>query len=97
MGCNCAKDKIELSIRKKLRREMKEKLSDIKKLWKESKTQTTVTTNKKELNFKQLYMLDPKRFWEYVNMPKETFDKLVSFHRDTDAMIRRLDDFKKTM
>lgn len=52
MGCNCAKDKIELSIRKKLRREMKEKLSDIKKLWKESKTQTTVTTNKKELNFK---------------------------------------------
>lgn len=42
-------------------------------------------------------MLDPKRFWEYVNMSKETFDKLVSFHRDTDAMIRRLDDFKKTM
>ena len=52
MGCNCNKDKIELSIRKKLRREMKEKISDLKKLWQDSKSTTTVTTNKKDLGFK---------------------------------------------
>ena len=53
MGCNCGKDKIELSIRKKLRREVKEKISDMKRLWKETKkSDTTVTTNKKKLGFK---------------------------------------------
>lgn len=55
MGCNCGKDKIELSIRKRIRREMKEKIEDVKKLWKESKTTSstgTVTTNKKDLDFK---------------------------------------------
>lgn len=54
MGCNCGKDKVELSIRKKLRKEMKEKISDLKKLWAESKSTqtTTVTTNKKDLGFK---------------------------------------------
>lgn len=54
MGCNCNKDKIELSIRKKMRREVKQKISDLKKLWEESKKSgtTTITTNKKDLNFK---------------------------------------------
>ena len=55
MGCNCGKDKIELSIKKRLRREMKEKIFDLKRLWKESKesdVKTIVTTNKKELGFK---------------------------------------------
>lgn len=55
MGCNCSKDKIELSIRKKLRNEMKEKIADVKKLWKESKvsdSKTVITVNKKDLNFK---------------------------------------------
>lgn len=53
MGCNCGKDKIELSIHKKLRREMKEKISDLKKLWKESKSgQGRVAINKKDLGFK---------------------------------------------
>lgn len=53
MGCNCGKDKIELSIRKKIRKEMKEKISDLKKLWEESKSgKGTVTVNKKDLGFK---------------------------------------------
>lgn len=54
MGCNCGKDKVELSIRKKIRQEMKEKISDIKKLWNESKQsgKGTITTNKNKLNFK---------------------------------------------
>ena len=54
MGCNCGNDKIELSIRKRIRKNMKQKISDVKKLWKESKTSDkgTITTNKKDLNFK---------------------------------------------
>lgn len=57
MSCNCGKDKIELSIRKKIRREMKEKISDLKKIWEETKhvqdkTKGTVKTNKKDLGFK---------------------------------------------
>lgn len=54
MGCNCDKDKTKLSIRKKIRREMKEKISDLKKLWEESKKsgEMTVTINKRNLNFK---------------------------------------------
>ena len=55
MGCNCGKDKIELTIRKKVRRMVKEKIADVKKLWEESKNNPNsviVTTNKKDLNFK---------------------------------------------
>ena len=55
MGCNCGKDKIELSIRKRIRKEMKEKISEMKRIWEESKSQNdkgTVIINKKDLNFK---------------------------------------------
>ena len=54
MGCNCSKDKIELSIKKRLRREMKEKISDLKKLWEESKQSGSgvISTNKNKLGFK---------------------------------------------
>lgn len=51
MGCNCNKD--EISLRKKLRNETKEKIKVIKKLWEESsKGSATITTNKNELGFK---------------------------------------------
>lgn len=54
MGCNCGKDKIELFIKKRLRKEMKEKISDLKKLWNESKqpNKGTISTNKNKLGFK---------------------------------------------
>lgn len=51
MGCNCSKDKLELSLRKKLRQKTKEKFAEVKRLWKESKSET-ITTKKKDLNFK---------------------------------------------
>lgn len=54
MSCNCNKDKIELSIKKKLRRTVKEKIADLKKIWEDSKTdgENIITTNKRNLNFK---------------------------------------------
>jgi len=56
MGCNCNKnDSIPLSVKKEKRRGLKEKINEIKKLWKESKTVETsgsVTVNKDELGFK---------------------------------------------
>lgn len=52
MGCNCSKDKLELNLRKKLRNKTKEKFAEIKRLWQESKTTDTITTKKKDLNFK---------------------------------------------
>ena len=56
MGCNCNKDNsIPLSIRKERRKKLKEKIADVKKLWKDSKTSETsgsVTVSKDELGFK---------------------------------------------
>ena len=51
MGCNCKKDKTELSKKKDIRKKTKEIISTIKSLWKESE-KDTITTNKDELNFK---------------------------------------------
>ena len=51
MGCNCKKDKTELSKKKDIRKKTKETISIIKRLWKESE-KNTITTNKDELNFK---------------------------------------------
>ena len=51
MGCNCKKDKTELSNRKSFRKKTKEVIATIKKLWEESGSDT-ITTNKNELNFK---------------------------------------------
>lgn len=53
MACNCKKDSIPLSLKQKLRRETKQKIAEIKKLWKESSTDK-ITTSKDELNFKEL-------------------------------------------
>lgn len=51
MGCNCNKDKI--SLRKKIRQETKAKITEVKRLWKESSNKgTIVTANKKDLGFK---------------------------------------------
>lgn len=56
MGCNCSKDNsIPLSIRKERRKKLKEKIADVKKLWKDSKTSEisgSVTVSKDELGFK---------------------------------------------
>lgn len=56
MGCNCSKDNfIPLSIRKERRKKLKEKIADVKQLWKNSKTSETsgsVTVSKDELGFK---------------------------------------------
>ena len=51
MGCNCKKDKTELSKKKDIRKKTKETIATIKRLWKESE-KDTITTNKDELNFK---------------------------------------------
>ena len=51
MGCNCKKDKTELSKKKEIRKKTKEIISTIKRLWKESEIDT-ITTNKDDLNFK---------------------------------------------
>ena len=51
MSCNCKKDKTELSKNKEIRKRTKETLATIKRLWRESETDT-ITTNKDELNFK---------------------------------------------
>lgn len=53
MGCNCSKDSTTLTIKQKLRREFKKKVSDIKKLWKDS-ADGKITSNKDELGFKKI-------------------------------------------
>lgn len=50
MGCNCSKDTTELSLKKKLRREIKKQIAEVKRIWNESGQ--TVTSNKNELGFK---------------------------------------------
>lgn len=51
MGCNCKKDSVPLSLRQKLRRETKEAIAEVKRLWKES-ADGKITSNKDELGFK---------------------------------------------
>ena len=51
MGCNCKHDKTEFYKRKDIRKKTKETIATIKKIWRESETDT-ITTNKDELNFK---------------------------------------------
>ena len=53
MGCNCSKDSTTLTIKQKLRREFKEKVAAVKKLWKES-ADSKITSNKEELGFKKI-------------------------------------------
>ena len=52
MGCNCKKDTTTLTLRKRLRQEMKKKIADMKQLWQESKGDGTITSNKDQLGFK---------------------------------------------
>ena len=51
MGCNCSNDSISLTIKQKIRREFKEKVAEVKKLWQES-ADGKITSNKDELGFK---------------------------------------------
>lgn len=53
MSCNCKKDSIPLSLKKKLRKETKEKFAEIKRLWQES-SNDKITTDKNELGFKEV-------------------------------------------
>lgn len=52
MGCNCSKDKLELTLRQRMRRNAKARIAEVKRLWEESKITDTITTKKKDLNFK---------------------------------------------
>ncbi len=53
MGCNCSKDNTSLTIKQKLRREFKEKVAEVKRLWQES-ADGKITSNKDELGFKEI-------------------------------------------
>lgn len=52
MGCNCSKDQTTLSLKKRLRKEMKQKITDVKRIWNESVNK--VTSDKNELGFKPI-------------------------------------------
>lgn len=52
MGCNCNKDGIPLSVKTKVRKEIKKKIADVKRIWRDSASSGTITTDKKELKFK---------------------------------------------
>lgn len=52
MGCNCSKDSTPLSLKQKLRREFKQKVADIKKIWNASADGNKITSTKDELGFK---------------------------------------------
>jgi len=51
MGCNCHNDSTPLSLKQKLRREFKQKVAEVKKLWQESGN-GKITSNKDQLGFK---------------------------------------------
>ena len=53
MGCNCSKDSTPLSLKQKLRREFKQKVADIKKIWNET-GDNKITSTKDELGFKPI-------------------------------------------
>ena len=50
MGCNCKNDGVPLSLKQKLRRETKEKIAEVKRLWRESK----IVSDKEQLGFKEI-------------------------------------------
>ena len=52
MGCNCSKDSTPLSLKQKLRREFKQKVADMKKIWNDSADGNKITSTKDELGFK---------------------------------------------
>lgn len=51
MGCNCHIDETQLSLKKKLRRDFKKKVSDIKQMWDET-SDHKITSTKDQLGFK---------------------------------------------
>lgn len=51
MGCNCKQDSTPLSIKQKLRREFKQKVADIKKVWNDT-SEGKITSTKDQLGFK---------------------------------------------
>ena len=53
MGCNCKKDKTELSKKKDIRKRAKEAIATAKRLWKESGDSNMIITSKDELGFKE--------------------------------------------
>lgn len=53
MGCNCSKDSTPLSLKQKLRREFKQKVAEVKKLWEES-ADGKITSTKDQLGFKSI-------------------------------------------
>ena len=57
MGCNCHNDSTPLSIKQKMRREVKKKIADIKKIWQESsdvESDNKITTKRDKLGFKPI-------------------------------------------
>lgn len=52
MSCNCTKDTIPLSLKQKIRRETKEKIAEVKRLWRESND--SITIDKDTLGFKEI-------------------------------------------
>lgn len=53
MGCNCNKDSVPLSLKQKMRREVKEKFAEVRRIWKESSGSGKITSTKEELGFKK--------------------------------------------
>ena len=51
MGCNCKQNSTPLSVKKKLRRDFKKKVSDIKQMWNET-SDHKITSTKDQLGFK---------------------------------------------
>ena len=51
MGCNCSKDKTTLTLKQKIRREFKQKVADVKKIWQDT-SEKKITSTKDELGFK---------------------------------------------
>ena len=80
MGCNCSKDTIPLSLRQKIRRETKEKIAEVKRLWRESAD--NITVDKDTLGFKEINRTMIKKFEEYI--------------RDREKITERTDPEKKT-
>ena len=75
MGCNCKKDKTELSKRKDIRKKTKEAIATIKRLWQESEN-NTITTSK---NYDELEdNLDENKFIRIVRLTTETLAGIPS-------------------
>ena len=51
MGCNCSQNSTPLSVKKKLRREFKEKVAEVKQLWQDT-SDKKITSSKDQLGFK---------------------------------------------